>query len=52
MFKIAVDDAQHLGLPTQVSQQIVNEEADIARRAYITARYACACIKEHFENES
>src|SRR6185503_14412149 len=36
VFKIAVDDSQHLGLPMVDSQQMVNEEADSARRAYIT----------------
>jgi putative restriction endonuclease len=36
VFKIAVDDAQHLGLPTEGAQQMLNEEADVARRAYIT----------------
>ena len=37
VFKVAVDDAQHLGLPIEDPQQIVSEEADSARRVYITA---------------
>jgi putative restriction endonuclease len=37
VFKIAVDDSQQLGLPAEISQQTFNEEADFARRAYITA---------------
>jgi len=37
VFKIAVDDAQHLGLSIEDSQSMVGEEVDFARRAYITA---------------
>jgi putative restriction endonuclease len=37
VFKIAVDDAQHLGGPIQDPQHMVTEEVDSARRAYITA---------------
>ena len=36
VFSIAFDDAQHLGLPSENPQHIVNEEVDFARRAYIT----------------
>ena len=36
VFSIAFDDAQHLGLPSENPQPMVNEEVDFARRAYIT----------------
>jgi putative restriction endonuclease len=36
VFTVGVDDAQHLGFLIEHPQHRVNEEADIARRAYIT----------------
>jgi len=38
VFTVAVDDAEHLGLPTATgAQAVLGEDMDVARRSYVTA---------------